>query len=380
MSLGALRANKFRSMLTTLGVSIGVGAVILLVALGSGVKKDMTGQIQGLGSNLIFVFASTPNGGSAAKTFTMDDVQLVKSRLTGVEAVEPMMQMPATARRGNKTLHSVIMGGDENASRTWGVKVTQGRMYHRSEGSSGARVAVIGETVKRELFGNSDPIGKEITVEGQRLKVIGIQEKRGGAMGGDNDNIVMAPLDVAFEAGGTRDLQMIVIKVKDPKDIKPVEAQVKRILRPRYSEVTPFSQDETVGMFDKLMGMVTILLAGIASISLLVGGIGIMNIMLVSVTERTREIGIRKAVGAKTGDVLTQFVIEAIVLSLIGGVAGVLLGGGGAAALSAVVTTQIELWSVAMALTFSIGIGVFFGVYPAMKASRLDPIVALRHD
>jgi putative ABC transport system permease protein len=199
-------------------------------------------------------------------------------------------------------------------------------------------------------------------------------------MGGDNDNIVMAPLDVAFEAGGTRDLQMIVIKVKDPKDIKPVEAQVKRILRPRYSEVTPFSQDETVGMFDKLMGMVTILLAGIASISLLVGGIGIMNIMLVSVTERTREIGIRKAIGAKTQDVLTQFVIEAIVLSLIGGVAGVLLGGGGALALSALVTTQIELWSVAMALTFSVGIGVFFGVYPAMKASRLDPIVALRHD
>jgi putative ABC transport system permease protein len=380
MSLGALRSNKFRSTLTTLGVSIGVGAVILLVAIGSGVKQEMSKSIQGLGTNLVFVFASQPEGTSAAKSFTQDDLERVKARLTDVVAVVPVFQQPVTARSGNKTTKTVILGGDEDYFKAFETKIETGRYYRRNEAASGTKVATIGQTVKEKLFPTSDPIGKTVTIEGQRFKVIGVAAKRGGSVMGDNDNGIYVPMTAGFAVSGTRELQMLAVKVYDSKDISLVEAKIERILRSRYSDVATYSQDQTVGAFGKSMSAVTMMLAGIASISLLVGGIGIMNIMLVSVTERTREIGIRKAVGARTGDVLTQFVIEAIVLSIIGGGVGILLGAGGAFALSPVMTTRIEVWSVVMAVVFSAAIGIFFGVYPAAKASRLDPIVALRHD
>ena len=231
------------------------------------------------------------------------------------------------------------------------------------------------------LFNGGDPVGQYITVNGQRFKVIGWYEKQGGSLSGDQDNQAYLPITTLQTITGNNDVRIIMIKAADATNIDLVKAQAKRILEPKFGDnVTVMSQDQTLGILSTVLNTLTYMLAGIAGISLLVGGIGIMNIMLVSVTERTREIGIRKAVGARTYDILSQFVIEAMMLSLTGGIVGILLGAGGAWAISSVVPTTVTPWAVAIAFFFSAGVGVFFGVYPAWKASQLDPIVALRYE
>jgi putative ABC transport system permease protein len=235
--------------------------------------------------------------------------------------------------------------------------------------------------VKSSLFPNSDPVGQYITVNGQRFKVIGWYEKQGGSLSGDQDNQAYLPITTLQTITGNNDVRIIMIKATDATNIDLVKAQAKRVLAPKFAEnVTVMSQDQTLGILSTVLNTLTYMLAGIAGISLLVGGIGIMNIMLVSVSERTREIGIRKAVGARTYDILSQFVIEAMMLSLTGGIVGILIGAGGAWAIKSVVPTTVTPWAVAIAFFFSAGVGVFFGVYPAWKASQLDPIVALRYE
>jgi putative ABC transport system permease protein len=391
IAIRAVSANKVRSALTMLGVIIGVAAVILLVAIGTGVQGEITGTIKGLGSNLLFVFpgrVNTSGGGGgfggppgAGKPFKLDDAKLLQARLAGVDAVVPMATGSGVVRVGNRNGRTALMGATEQANLAMTATLGGGRHFNRSEVDAGARVIDIGYTVKTNLFPTSDPIGQVMTVNGQRFTVIGWYEKQGGSLSGDSDNQALVPITTLQTLTGTSDIRIILIRVTDAVDIDLIRAQAKRVLEPRYGDnVTVMSQDQTLGILSTVLDTLTFMLAGIAGISLLVGGIGIMNIMLVSVSERTREIGIRKAVGARTYDILSQFVIEAMMLSLSGGVVGIALGAGGAWALKSFVPTTVTPWSVAIAFFFSAGVGVFFGVYPAWKASRLDPIVALRYE
>jgi putative ABC transport system permease protein len=391
IAVRAVFANKVRSSLTMLGVIIGVAAVILLVAIGTGVQGEITGTIEGLGSNLLFVFPGQINTGgggggfggppAASKPFSLADARLLQSRLAGASAVVPVASGAGVLRLGNHSGRSTLMGATELGAQVFSATLGGGRHYNRSEVDAAARVIAIGYTVKSSLFPNSDPVGQYITVNGQRFKVIGWYEKQGGSLSGDQDNQAYLPITTLQTITGNNDVRIIMIKAADATNIDLVKAQAKRILEPKFGDnVTVMSQDQTLGILSTVLNTLTYMLAGIAGISLLVGGIGIMNIMLVSVSERTREIGIRKAVGARTYDILSQFVIEAMMLSLTGGIVGILIGAGGALAIRSVVPTTVTPWAVAIAFFFSAGVGVFFGVYPAWKASQLDPIVALRYE
>lgn len=388
----ALLANKIRSLLTMLGVIIGVAAVILLVAIGAGVQNEVTSTIQGLGSNVLFVFPGVMNtgggggfggaGGGSGKPFSISDAQYLQQRVTGVDAVVPVAQASALARFQGKSIRTSLQGLTDQGQEVSSAKLGGGRFFNRSENDAGSRVAVIGATVRDQLLSNvADPIGSTISIEGQRFTVIGWFVKQGGALSGDQDNQIAIPIATLQRVTGNNRVSIILVKVSNPSEVDAVRAQIKRYLAPRFGDqITVFSQDQTLGIFNTLLGTLTIMLAGIAGISLLVGGIGIMNIMLVSVSERTREIGIRKAVGARTYDILSQFVIEAVMISVTGGVLGIALGALGALAISPVVPTQVTGWAVGVAFFFSAGVGVFFGVYPAWKASKLDPIEALRYE
>jgi len=390
IALRALFANKARSFLTMLGVIIGVSAVILLVSIGSGVQQSITSQIEGLGSNLLFVIPGKmeqgggPGAGGAGgltKSFTLQDAQLLNSRLQGVSAVVPVVAGSGTAKFENRTQRGTIQAGTEQITQVMSTKIAEGRSYRKSEVDAAARVAVIGWNQSQTLFQGAHPIGKTISINGLRFTVIGVFEKQGGGFGGSQDNLISMPVTTAQKLAGTGNVAEILIKVTNADQIDLVRAQITRLFKPRFKDqFTIFSQAQTLTLLSSLLGTLTVMLAGIAGISLVVGGIGIMNIMLVSVTERTREIGIRKAVGARTYDILSQFVIEAVMLSVLGGIIGIIIGAGGAAVLKSVVPTQVTWWSVAVAFFFAAAVGVFFGAYPAYRASKLDPIEALRYE
>jgi putative ABC transport system permease protein len=389
IAVKALLTNKVRAALTMLGVIIGVASVILLVAIGSGVQQEITGEIEGLGSNLLFVFPADMSGNSGGsmggmsitKFFTLDDADLLQRRLGSEAFVIPLVQGSAKLKVGNRTTGVTIAAGNEKGGDVFNAKYQGGRSYTRSEVLAGARVLMLGATPAEKLFPRQNPVGREVYVNGERFTVIGYLEPQGGTLSGDQDNQIYMPVTSAQRLLATKDLSALIVKAVDAKRIDLVKAHVEQALRPRFGDdLTVFTQEQTLGMLSSLLGTLTVMLAGIAGISLLVGGIGIMNIMLVSVSERTREIGIRKAVGARTYDIMSQFVIEAVMLSVTGGVVGISIGWGGAAALDRFVPTLITWWAVAMAFFFSAAVGIFFGVYPAWKASRLDPIEALRYE
>jgi putative ABC transport system permease protein len=387
IAIRALAANKVRSALTMLGVIIGVAAVILLVSIGTGVQNQITSQVAGLGSNLLFVLPGKmeggggPGGGGIIKKFTIDDVGFLQSRLGSGATVIPELAGATDLRYQNKTMSAQMTASDGNVADAGFGTLSSGRWFGRGEVVGAARVAIVGSGVRDTLFPGRDPLGALIDINGQPFRIIGTLEKKGGGFGGNQDNAVAVPITAAQQLLGTTDLSVMLVRVADTANIAAVKAQTQLALRPRYADqFTVYTQEQTLSFLSTILGTLTAMLAGLASISLLVGGIGIMNIMLVSVSERTREIGIRKAVGARTYDILSQFIIEAVVLSVLGGGIGILVGAGGAWAMKAVVATQVTWWAVALAFLFSAAVGIFFGVYPAWRASRLDPIVALRYE
>jgi len=400
VALRAIRANTLRAVLTTLGVIIGVGAVVAMVALGAGARASVAQQVQNLGSNLLSVLPGTAaiggvqQGLGAQQNLTWEDAEAIKAGVPEVDEV--------TAEYGRTA--QVVFAGANTATQIIGVTPTyqEVRNHHVVQGDfltdedmrSRTRVAVLGPNVVETLFGSRDvdPIGARIKINRTTFTVIGVLESKGasGFGGLSRDDVVFVPLTTAQKRlFGVDYVRQIYIKIRVPEEMDDAVPVVEQLLRARHhippgasNDFRVFNQADILGALEGVSRTMTLLLGGIAAISLLVGGIGIMNIMLVSVTERTREIGLRKAVGATRADVLLQFLVEAVLLSVSGGVLGIGLGAVGARLLSQFLgwTTQMSVQAVLLAFTFSVGVGVFFGFYPARRAASLDPIVALRYE
>jgi putative ABC transport system permease protein len=387
LSLNALRANKLRSGLTTLGIIIGVFAVILLVSIGSGLQSYITDQISGLGSNLIFVVPGTqagggPGGASVNKLTLIHAAELEKG-LSGLAKVAPVIMNVADIKnKGLEDKRVSVTGTTANYFQIIKTDMSSGIFFSQSQERSSSKVVDIGQTVADKLFPGENPIGQKISISGGRYTVIGVIAKKGSAFGEDQDNAVMIPIGAAQRLFGVTNISTIYISANDFSTIDFVQRQVKDVLLKHLSEndFTVETQQQALSTISNITNILTIALGGIAAISLLVGGIGVMNIMLVSVTERTKEIGLRKALGARREDILKQFLLEAVILSLVGGAVGIILGLSASYVLSIVFVSVVTPWSVLLAFLFSVGIGVIFGIAPALRASKLSPMEALRYE
>ncbi|MDI6689540.1 MAG: ABC transporter permease [Actinomycetota bacterium] len=390
VALDALKANRIRSGLTMLGVIIGVTAVILLVSIGIGVQSDISREIMGLGSDILMVLPGKiemrPGGGHAISSLigklTYEDAQILPRRAPHVRKAVPLLQEAGMVKFGNRSRSTQILGTTHDYVPVRNFPTAQGRFFERLEVDRARKVCTLGATVAENIFEGTNPIGKQVRLAGQKFTVLGVMTRKGGMMGINLDDQVWIPITVGQRLFGVKNVGLILVEATHPDDLDEAMIEIKKILSERLSpdEFSVLAQEEILGTFQSMMGTLTLALGGIASISLLVGGIGIMNIMLVSVTERTREVGIRKAVGARTFDIMIQFIIEAVTLSMIGGIIGIALGAGGSLLLNRFVPSEVTLWSVLVAFGFSAMVGIFFGVYPAYKASRLDPIEALRYE
>ena len=402
VALNALRVNLLRSILTMLGVIIGVAAVITMLAVGAGAEARIQAQIKSLGSNLMIITAGarTASGVRMATgtttSLTEDDAAAIARDIPEVDAAAPSNRGGAQVVVGNVNWATQIYGitPDYFVVRNWSLEA--GRMFEPAELSGSGKVALVGQTVARELFGDADPMDQTIRIKNVPFTVIGILNRKGQSMmGQDQDDVIMVPLSTARNRllgatqGKLRQVSMIQIKVREGISMSQAEERVRELLRQRLragsTQDDPFSVMNLTEMLqtqEEASRIMSILLAAVASVSLLVGGIGIMNIMLVSVTERTREIGLRMAVGARSKDILTQFLVEAITLSMSGGLVGIALGAAGCwlVAVFAGWETRMSLESILLAVGFSAAIGIFFGYYPARKAAALLPIQALRYE
>ena len=402
IALRALRVNKLRSALTMLGIIIGVGAVIAMVAVGSGAQARVAEQIQSLGSNLIIVLSGSVTSGGirmgfgSQLTITEDDAYAVQREIPAVQVAAPSSRGTVQVVYGNLNWSTTVQGVTPEylEARDWGL--AEGRNILPEDYDGATKVVLLGQTTALNLFGDSDPMGQIIRIRKVPFTVVGILDRKGqNSWGQDQDDVLIIPLSTAkkkvlgVSQANARSVGFISIKVRPDEDMADAENQIRGLLRQRH-RLQPYQDDdftlrnlsEILQTQEQSSKVMTYLLAAIASVSLLVGGIGIMNIMLVSVTERTREIGLRMAVGARGRDILTQFLVEAVTLSLIGGVIGIAVGLGGSRAISyfAEWRTLVAPGAIVLAFGFAAGIGVFFGFYPARKASRLDPIEALRYE
>jgi len=397
----ALFLNKLRSFLTMLGIIIGVGSVVAMFSIGAGAQQSVLGSIQDMGSNLIIINPGNPEEenymgaqlafGTQQAELTIDDLRAIEREATLIIDVAPVIFSSSVASYLNKSTQPTVFASTEDGQEIYNMKIDKGNFYSRSDVSNALNVAVIGQTVVKSLFGKTDPIGKIIKLDGKNFKVIGTLEARGtDALGNDQDSSISIPVTTAQDKlYGLDSYNMIMAQSVSEKDIGAASEEIKSILRRhrniKFGEKEDFmvqNQTQVLDMVNTVTGIFTIVIAGIASISLLVGGIGIMNIMLVSVTERTREIGIRKAIGAENRDILIQFLVESIVLSITGGILGILFAISVSALLSrfTVLVTSITVFPVILAISFSTVIGLFFGIFPAMRAARLNPIDALRYE
>jgi putative ABC transport system permease protein len=384
VALGALVANKLRSSLTMLGVVIGVAAVVVLVALGAGAKHEVEQQVEGLGSNIIIVVPGKFELGSAPtiSRLTLDDVDLL-GRVVGDERrVAVSVASGENVSVGRRETFVTVNGVNENVPNVFDRPLARGEYITASDVDTRRRVAVLGSTVVRRVFGDVDPLGRQVSIAGVRFRVIGVFAPVGSTFGVDRDTEVHIPVTAAQRLFGVDRIDALAVKAPRADDVEPLQGKLTAALRDKYDgeEFSAVTQTQILGTIGRILGLLTLVLAAIAGISLLVGGVGVSNIMLVSVRERTREIGLRKALGARQRDILLQFLIEAVLLCVVGGLIGIGLGVGSSLLVAAVtpLPAVIAWWSPALAFTVSAAVGVFFGVAPARRAGRLDPVVALR--
>ena len=401
VALKALTANKMRSFLTMLGVVIGVGAVIALVAVGNGAQAQVVSQFESLGSNLLTVSSSMSFSFSrsgiqqSSRQLNSEDVEAIRALASAVSLVAPEYNANATVTAGSKTSNVSVSGVTAEYAEVRNWKVARGRFITAEDNANTEMVVVLGQTVVESLFGSKlvNPVGQTVRINRQNYQVVGVLQSKGESGMSNQDNVIFAPLrtvQLKLGGAGTDTVRTINLQVGNAAEMDLAEAQVTAILRTLHGlsgsaddDFMVQNQSDLINTVSETTGTFTTMLGGIAGISLLVGGIGIMNIMLVSVTERTREVGLRKAVGAKRGDILVQFLAEAIVLSVLGGIIGVLLGTQGAQVITPLMgysRAVITVDSVILALSVSLAIGIFFGLYPANRAARLNPIDALRYE
>ncbi|MFE9693904.1 ABC transporter permease [Micromonospora sp. NPDC005806] len=384
VALGALRANRMRSALTMLGVIIGVASVVVLVAIGTGTKQTVEQQVEGLGSNLLLVVPGKIDVGTAPVVSPLDlkDVDAVSRVVGDPGRVAVTVTSGATARAGNRSDFTTVQGVLETTPRVFTRSLARGRYLTGADVDTSRRVAVLGASVARTLFPDRDPLGQQVALAGVRFRVIGVFAPLGQSLGVDRDDEVHIPVTAAQRLWGTQRIDGIAVKAPDRERIDQLGDRIVAELSRRHpdTEFSAVTQQQILGVLGDILVVLTGVLAAIAGISLLVGGVGVSNIMLVSVRERTREIGLRKAVGARPRDIGVQFLLEAVLLTSLGGLTGMALGVGTALLVDAVspIPAAITWWSLALAFGVSAAVGIVFGVVPAQRAGRLDPVVALR--
>jgi len=392
----SLMGNKMRSFLTMLGVIIGVGAVITMISIGRGAKADISERIKSLGSNVLAIrpgsqrFGMRGFGRGSRMTLKYDDAELLNERAEHIAYVAPEVSNRAQVKYGNKNDNIDIVGTTPEYQRVQNSYVEKGSFFTDTDVLYKEKVCVVGKTVVRDIFEGVDPIGKQVRINNISFRVIGVMEEKGSMGPWDRDNRVFIPVTTAQKRLFGRDyLREINVEVKSKEQMEAAQQEIEKLLRREHklpankeSDFNVQDQAEFLQTLEETGRSFTYLLAGIAAVSLIVGGIGIMNIMLVSVTERTREIGTRKAVGAKRRDILMQFLVESLVLSLIGGTVGIFFGIGGARLISKLAgwRTVVSPDAILLAFFFAASVGIFFGIYPARKAARLNPIEALRYE
>jgi putative ABC transport system permease protein len=397
IALRALRRNKMRSTLTVLGIVIGVASVVTMVAVGNGAQRSIQNQVASLGENLLTIYAASSRSGAVrgglgtASTITLADAEAIRREVSGVVAVSPEISTTAQAIASGRNWSTSIVGESEDYLRIRNWDLRSGWMFTEREVRAAAKVALIGTKASSELFGPLDPVGQTVRVKNIPFVIIGLLTSKGTGAGGNQDDRIIIPYTTAMKRiTGDKYLRSVNVQIETSGLMDAAQEQITSLLRQRHGlnaghddDFNIFNQKEIADTANSITKIVTYLLGAIAGISLLVGGIGIMNIMLVSVTERTREIGIRMAVGAQPFAVKLQFLVEAITLSILGGLIGVLIGIGASAAIGLFTSSFkaiVSVNSIVLALAVSLAIGVFFGVYPARKAAALNPIDALRSE
>jgi putative ABC transport system permease protein len=400
-ALESLTANKMRSGLTVLGIIIGVAAVIAMMALGRGAQSTITGQINGIGSNLIFVTAGNQQEEVRnPKQLTLSDAQAIADPLSAplVSGVAPYVSESLEVSTGKESERVSILGVTAAYAPVMNESVTEGEFFSEEQISGHSAVAVIGPDTAEKLLGRKEGVvGQNVRISGQPFRIVGVLKSKGGSSMGNQDNRIMVPLTTGqsrlFQRMNREGVSIIVAQAIDSDSVADATEQISEILRTRHrtqvgmDDFTIFTQESILSTVSQITGVLTLFLGGVAAISLLVGGIGIMNIMLVSVTERTREIGLRKAIGARKRDILVQFLTESILLSLVGGLIGIILAwmlSMGIAALATAsgtpLTPEIGIDAILLATLFSMGVGLIFGIYPANRAANLQPVEALRFE